>query len=203
LSDLVRAVVGDGAVAPAGDGPVVVLVRHGRAASGWDGDLDPGLAPDGAAQADHFAGRLGALAPVDLVSSPLRRARETAAPLERAWSVTARVEPAIGEIVAPAGHAGLEARGAWLREAMAGTWSDLGDEHHQWRSALIEALRAVETDTILFSHFIAVNVAVGAATGDDRVVCFAPGYCSATVLQVTGTGLDLLHLGDTGRTTVR
>jgi broad specificity phosphatase PhoE len=59
----------------------LVLLRHGR--TGWNaiqriqGQLDPGLDETGHAQAQAVAPAVAALAPVTLLSSDLRRARET------------------------------------------------------------------------------------------------------------------------------
>jgi broad specificity phosphatase PhoE len=52
------------------------LVRHGRAAAGWDTDPDPGLDDIGRRQAVEAATTLAALVPCALVSSPLRRCHD-------------------------------------------------------------------------------------------------------------------------------
>ena len=70
------------------------LVRHGRATGGWDADVDPGLDELGVAQAAALADLLGPLGDAAgrraLVTSPMRRCRETAAPLAARWGVDAR-----------------------------------------------------------------------------------------------------------------
>ena len=71
------------------------LVRHGQAAAAWDEDPDPGLNDVGQGQAEAMAARMAPLGPLPIVVSPLRRTRETARPLEAAWSVTGAVEPAV------------------------------------------------------------------------------------------------------------
>jgi broad specificity phosphatase PhoE len=180
----------------------LTLVRHGEAAAGWGDDLDPGLSDAGRAQAEAVAGALSTDGPMPLLVSPLRRTRETAAPLEVAWDVTAVVEPAVGEIVAPASAAGLAGRAAWLRTAMAGRWGDLDDEHRAWRDAVVDTLVALRQDPVVVSHFVAINVAVGAATGDDRVVVFSPGYCSRTTLEVVDGRLVLVEIGSSAATEV-
>jgi len=59
----------------------LVLVRHGEAAAGWIDDADPGLSEVGQQQARDVVDRLVALGPLPILTSPLRRCRETAAPL--------------------------------------------------------------------------------------------------------------------------
>lgn len=176
------------------------LVRHGRATAGWDADRDPGLDAVGLGQAEAVAARFAAGERLALVSSPLRRARETAAPLERLWADAARIEPAVAEIPSPS--ADLVARGAWLRAAMEGSWADLGAEYQAWRAAVAAALARLERDCVVFSHFIAINAAVGVAIGDDRLVCFRPDNGSVTTFETEGGILRLIALGDQAGTEV-
>ena len=75
--------------------PIVHLVRHGRAAAGFEGHLDPGLDAVGRSQAEAAAVALAQefKTPVPIYTSPLARARETAAPLAERWGVTPIIEP--------------------------------------------------------------------------------------------------------------
>ena len=172
----------------------LVLVRHGRAAAGWGDDLDPGLDDVGRAQADAMADTVTASlpAPLPIIVSPLRRTRETAAALEARWNVAATVDPAVGEIESPTPE--LAERDAWLRALMQGAWSDVRDLA-PWRRRVIDAMAAITNDSVVVSHFVAINVAVGHATGDDRVVCFVPDNCSRTVLDVDGDRFTVVELG--------
>jgi broad specificity phosphatase PhoE len=76
----------------------VHVIRHGKPASTWgDSDEDPGLDAVGQQQAEAVAEVLLALPPGlrpdRVVSSPLRRCRETAAPLARALGVAVEIDP--------------------------------------------------------------------------------------------------------------
>jgi len=176
------------------------LVRHGRAAASFAEAHDPGLDPAGVAQAEAMAERLATLGPLPIVTSPLRRTRQTAAPLERRWRCSARVEPAVAEIPSPVSD--LAERGAWLRGVMAGRWGQLGPDLLGWRRAVLAALAAIPETTVVVSHFIASNVAVGAATDDDRVVGFSPDHCSVTVIDLDGDTVRLIERGAEGATRV-
>ena len=116
----------------------VHLVRHGRAAAGWDRDRDPDLDELGLAQAAAAADRLEALgAPATLVvTSPLQRCRRTAAVLCERWGVAPRVEKAIAEIPSPVGIEMVE-RVEWLRDAARGTWSELGEPYTTFRDGVV------------------------------------------------------------------
>jgi broad specificity phosphatase PhoE len=180
----------------------LILVRHGEAAAGWGADADPGLIDEGHRQAVESAATLGPLGPLPIVVSPLRRTRETAGALEERWGVAARVEPRVGEVRSP-DDADLEGRAVWLRGFMGGTWSAADARLRAWRQDVLDALLAVEEDTVVVTHFIAINAAVGAATGDDRVVSFAPANCSHTVVETDATTLRMVELGDQGMSVVR
>jgi len=169
------------------------LVRHGKAAAAFSEAPDPGLDVSGVAQAEAMAERLAPLGPLPIVTSPLRRTRETAMPLEKRWRFTARIEPAVGEIPSPMEDPA--ARGAWLHVVMAGVWSAQAEEQRAWRQQVVEALVALPRPTVVVTHFVAINVAVGFAEHDDRVVGFAPDNCSVTVLDVEDGRLRLVRRG--------
>jgi 2,3-bisphosphoglycerate-dependent phosphoglycerate mutase len=78
----------------------LLLIRHAlpvrREAS--DGPADPELSEAGQAQAKHLAAYLASEAIDAIYSSPLRRARETAAPLAEAFGQEVAVEPDVAEL---------------------------------------------------------------------------------------------------------
>lgn len=166
---------------------VVRLVRHGRAAAGWDVDPDPPLDDLGRAQAEAVCAELSRLAVGDVVTSPLRRCRETSAPLSTAWGVQAVIVPAVAEIPSPEGIA-MADRVGWLREVMAGEWSALGPRYTRYRDEVVSTICALRVDTVVFSHFIAINAVIGAATGDDRMVIRSLDNCSVTTVEVGADG---------------
>jgi broad specificity phosphatase PhoE len=173
----------------------LLLVRHAHPAATWEKSADPPLDAVGARQAEAVAERLVGRGPLSVATSPLRRARETAAPLVSRWGSEVRITDAVGEIPSPTDA--LEARGAWLRDVVTRRWGDDDTALHDWRSRLLAMLRELPTDTAVFSHYMAINTAVGAATGDDRVLCCHPAHASVTELAVgTDGALSLLSLDE-------
>ena len=181
--------------------PRIHMIRHGRASAGWDGHPDPGLDETGHRQAEAVAERLGAAAPALVLTSPLARARETAAPLARRWELEPVLEPRVAEIPSPTQE--LEARAAWLRRAMAGSWSDLEETWRDWRDDVVACLASLEEDAVIFSHFIALNAAVGHCRGEDALVVFRPDHCSVTTFESEDGALRLLEQGAEAATEVR
>ena len=178
------------------------LVRHGRAAAGWDTDPDPGLDRIGGEQAAEVCAHLAPLGPLAIVTSPLRRCQETAAPLAAAWGVVPDIRPAVAEIPSPEGIP-MGERVPWLRSAMQGTWSALGERYTTFRDGIPAELAALPGDTVVFSHFVAINAVIGVATGDDRLVIRSLDNCSVTVIEVTDGALRLVEGGHEADTLIR
>lgn len=181
--------------------PRLYLVRHAKPAASWGEDPDPGLDATGISQAQATARELvGSLSRLPLYTSPLRRCRETAEPLAQLWFSDAVPLPAVAEIPSP--PIDLAARHDWLIAAMRGNWQQLHDnapagsiDYLQWRRQLVESLLAIEHDCVICTHFVAINVAVGAAQKRDEVVCFRPDHASVTVMSNDHGRLRLVDLG--------
>lgn len=172
--------------------PLLFLVRHGEPASGWgDAAPDPGLSPLGMAQAVHAARALRRQMVGAAITSPLMRCRETAAAYEMEAAVVARVADGVREVPTPPG---LKDRPAWLAGMMKGRWSD-DASFAAFRDGVVRTLLAQPHDTAVFSHFVAINAAVGAALGRDEVAIFKPGHCSITIIESRDGALHLVERG--------
>ena len=181
--------------------PKLYLIRHARPSAAWGEDADPGLDATGEQQAEAASRILAqTLDRLPIYTSPLRRCRETARPLERLWQRSAEVLEPVAELPSP--PLDLPARQQWLRQAMQGTWSELNDlapagspDYIAWRQTLLDSLTRLPEDSVVFSHFIAINVAVAAAHSREDVVCFRPDHASITCVEAGNGGLRLVELG--------
>ena len=176
------------------------LIRHGKPSAAWgDADDDPGLDDTGRAQAlaarDWLLSRPEGERPKLVVSSPLRRCRETADPTALALAVSLEIDRAVGEIPTPKALS-AEARPGWLREAFQGTWGAIqGDlDYEVWRSDIVASL-VRRGNTAVFSHYVAINGAVSKLLNDDRVLAFRPDHTSITILETDGMVLRLVDKG--------
>lgn len=177
------------------------LIRHGEPEAAWGGAVDdPGLSETGQAQAAGAAQALSALGPLGIISSPMRRCRETAAPYERERATDAAIEARVSEVVAPTG---VQDRRAWLRENFpwdAGIarrrWGEVDPALREWRDSVVECVLAVKQDTAVFSHFIAINALVSVAMRSDETIVCVPGYASITQLEIRNGALQLRRLGE-------
>lgn len=170
------------------------LVRHGQAAAGWDVDPDPGLSEQGVQQALDVRDCFAAQAPVELVSSPLRRAVQTAGPLAQAWQSTLHIDPVFREIPAPQGIS-MQDRIGWLLSIRDQDWGQASDELWRWRDAIQARLQQIEQPAIIFTHFMVMNLVAGIATGCERMVHYQPA--NGSVLSLTRSG-DVLQIADWG-----
>lgn len=173
------------------------MIRHGKPSATWgDADGDPGLDDVGRMQAHAAAEALLALPeherPTKVVSSPLRRCRETAAPFAAALGVELIIDPMVGEIPTPS-TVSHDDRGAWLREAFGGRWDEIvGDlDYDQWRRDVAASV-AAHPKTAVFSHYVAINAAVSTAEGHDLVMGFRPDHCSIQTFEIKGDGALIL-----------
>jgi broad specificity phosphatase PhoE len=179
----------------------VILVRHGEASAPWGVDPDPGLSELGRQQALAAAEALATVGPVALVTSPMRRCRETAAPLAARWGVEPLVADPVSEIPSPPGVA-LAERSAWLLGLAERRYRDADPDTRRWRDEAVAAVRQLDRDTVVFTHFVAINAVLGAALDDDRVFVARVANCSRTVIDVVDGRLHLVELGDVADSTI-
>jgi len=179
----------------------IFLVRHGEAAARWVEADDPGLSERGWQQAADTARELlDRVSPgFRLLSSPLLRARQTAAPLAEAVGAEAAIVDPFREIPTPVDRAD---RQTWLNQISDQSWDAQESMVRDWRQALLAQLRQIAEPTVVFTHFMVLNAIVSDLNGDDRVVCFLPDNASVTTLAGYGDGLRLIELGRQFRTRV-
>jgi broad specificity phosphatase PhoE len=181
---------------------ILYLVRHAKPAATWGVAIDPGLDDLGRNQAQQAAdGFQKSTQSLPIYTSPLKRCRETAEPLAMLWSTRATILPQVAEIPSP--PLSMADKQKWLHDGMQGTWTQLqasapadgSPDFLTWRTQLLQTLSAINHDSVIFTHYIAINVAVGAAQGHDRVLSFRPGHASITKLEVAQGRIAILELG--------
>ena len=179
---------------------VVRIVRHGEAAAGFGAHKDPGLSELGVEQARKTAQQLARMQPQLILTSPLSRAQETAAKLAELWQRKPKIDDRFAEVPTPIRD--LDDRARWLTGVMQGTWQDLPTELQHWRKTMIDAAVGLHEDCVVFSHYVAINILVGAATSVDQLISFRPDNASITTFSNQGGKLTLLEKGDEATTRV-
>ena len=173
----------------------IYLVRHGEAAASWSESSDPGLSELGWQQAEDAGKTLHAQLDnrVNLVSSPLARAKETAQPLARSRALDVTINPAFAEIPSPVP---LSERQDWLRGFMREQWQQQPEFLHQWRQQALDELKTLTDTTVIFTHFLVLNAVVGSILGKEETLCFRPDNASITQLTLRDGALELVSAGE-------
>jgi len=180
----------------------IYLVRHGEAAASWAQAPDPGLSALGREQARAAVRALQpriAAGAIQLISSPLARTLETAAPLAAELGLAVQVNEAFREIQAPVP---LAQRQAWLRQFMRQRWDAQSPSLQRWREQATGQLLALRSGAVVFTHFLVINAVVGQIQGSPATLCCWPDNGSITQLHRGDEGLALVALGAQMRTAV-
>ena len=175
----------------------IFLVRHGEASGTYTEDPDPGLSDKGEAQALSMKRFFIDQLPLKVYSSPLKRAYETAK-LVTGNRVEIFEEPRISEI--PSNTQDLEKRSVWLRKVIERDWDKQPKKLKLWKKQVVSFLESQTENTMVFTHFIAINAVVGHLTNSLSVVVCRPNNCSITILEVSNQKLQLLSLPDEAST---
>jgi 2,3-bisphosphoglycerate-dependent phosphoglycerate mutase len=181
----------------------LLLIRHAepvRIAPGSSpAPADPGLTDRGRVQADRLAQWLEH-EPIDAVlSSPLRRARETAEVVGKRLGLDAEVDDGLMEYDAEADYyipveEMRETRDHRWRAMIEGRWEELGGEPpDRFRARIVPCVDAVierfaGRRVAAVCHGGVINVYLAALLGLERHLWFEPGYTSISRVAAARTG---------------
>ena len=167
----------------------IFLIRHGEAAQSWDQSADPGLSELGKEQALECFNTLDGnedLNQFNLVSSPLKRAQETSLHFKKSYDKQLSLNEAFREIPSP-GISLLE-RKNWLQEIFKKNINELEKPQQIWQSKILSTLKSFAEPTIIFSHFMVINIVVSTLKEDSRVKGFNIGTNAGKV-----AGQSIMH----------
>ncbi|MEV6320494.1 histidine phosphatase family protein [Nocardia sp. NPDC051787] len=178
----------------------LILVRHAQPVriSNSAGPADPELAPVGLEQAERVPGALGHHRISRVVSSPQRRARETAAPTAAKLGLDVEIVDDLAEYdrdlpaYIPIEDAKVEFRDAYER-IKAGDFPlqvDGDAFKARVRAAVADIAAAAEpADTVIvFAHGGVINVTLQEILGLERPLTFPIDYCSITRILFSRSG---------------
>lgn len=192
----------------------LVLVRHAepvRVGPGEaDGPVDPPLTERGRVQARRLGRWLAAETIDHVVTSPLRRAVETAAPLATALGLEPEIDPRISEYDHSADHyiPVEELRTTrderWIA-MIEGRWAEFGaDDPDEFRRRVVPTLDSIARAhpgerVVVVGHGGVINVYTADVMGIDRLLWVDVGYTSITRVAAARNGVrSLLTLNETG-----
>jgi 2,3-bisphosphoglycerate-dependent phosphoglycerate mutase len=190
----------------------LILVRHALPVriDGGDGPADPDLSETGKAQAEALAAWLGEEHIDAIWTSPMRRARQTAAPLEAATGLTAEIDVELREFDADEAHyIPMEE----LRGSDDPRWRELierlgSPEQYAFRDLAAAAIERVVAanpgrTVVVVCHGGVVNAYLSSILHIDRPLFFEPAYTSISRVRAAASGLrsvvsvnEIPHLPD-------
>ena len=174
----------------------VFLVRHGQPDRSIGARREWKLSRFGRNQAEHAAEELERFGPLEVISGPQPRCRESADYAAKKFRQTVSVEPRLGEIEAPSGTADAN---EWLRRLAspeAGLkWPQLDQRVNAWRNNTIQAIRDIKADSAVYTHFASINAIMGAALHLDETVLCNPDHASITEFAVVNGDIRLVMDG--------
>lgn len=199
----------------------LLVVRHGRPetiAGTHAGVADPALEKAGLVQASAVARALqaGTFGPVaGLVSSPMRRARETAAPSVAALGLELTVEPGLAELDDGAAAYG---NGFDDHDSRSAAWDAINEGHwlghrfdpRAFASRVVDGMETVidrfaalhgrpEANLAVFCHAGVISAFVGHVVRAERPLFMAPDYGSVSRILVEPDGhREVLSINQTG-----
>jgi len=173
---------------------MILLIRHAEAAASWGTHPDPGLSDLGQAQAERLADRLLREYDVSgIISSPMQRCQQTAAPFSRRRGLSTQIASEVSEIPTPPD---VPDRREWLNTILSGQWAHMPDTIIAWRQRLMTCLSQLPDHSAVFTHFVAINAIIAGLENHDTVRVFNPGHTSITLLDRDDSGLLVISRQD-------
>lgn len=173
----------------------LVLIRHGRPDEEHvERPHDPPLRADGWQQARAVAALLAGQGITRIVSSPLKRANQTAEPLAERLGLPIEILDGWAEADR---HVSRYRSTETLRALGEAEWQRflmdpvryLGGDPQSFRADVLAALAAMiaegdrEAHVAVFTHGLPINLVLSHVLGLERIVHFTPGYGSITRLR--------------------
>lgn len=179
----------------------LLIVRHalpkrvevvGRAA-------DPPLSDTGVRQAEALAAWLAPESVDALYTSPLARARETAAPIAAATGLEVVVEDGVSEYdkdseaYVPIEELKAEGDPRWTEMLAGGYFSEEGIDPVEFQAGVVEAMDRIiaahpSKTAVVVCHGGVMNAYVGHVLGLDQYMVFQPAYTGITRVRASSRG---------------
>jgi len=171
------------------------LVRHGEAAVAFDQNIDPPLSDLGREQATKSAKYLSRCVPEDaqILTSPKLRAIQTGEPFSASRQRALDIDFRFIELPSPEA---LTERKDWIQRVLKGRWGELPESVHAWQGDVVEAIQRLQAPTVIFSHFLVINVVAAHMSGEDAVLQCMPANGSVHHLRTEEGSWEWIERGE-------
>ena len=90
----------------------------------------------------------------------------------------------------------------WLKSIMKMDITLLPKDVKKWRSRIIGSLISIKSNSIIFSHFMVINVVVGYIKNHSILLSMYPDNGSLTKIKVSNGKISLIEIGDEKNTKI-
>lgn len=180
----------------------LLLIRHGEASASFGEHADPGLSEKGKQQAHNLMETLSKenFDNFKFISSPKLRAIETAQPLRLEYNKDLVIRNEFSEI--PSNNIPGHEKQEWLRGVMSQETLTLPEAVKLWQNNIMSGLLNINSDAIIFSHFMVINAIAASVLKNNKLLYFYPDYTSCTRLSVEDNQIIEIILGDDKKTLI-
>ena len=187
----------------------LLLIRHGLPIriEGADGPADPPLSPAGVAQAEALADWLAPRGIDALYTSPLRRARETAAPLAASLGLDPVVDAGVEEYDAHLPeYIPIEELRAdpvrWEQAVSEWTSTEANDLRQTFRRRVVDAIEAIvprhrSQRVAIVCHGGVINAYLSHVIGLGDAIFFEPAYTSVSRVVAGARARQMVSANET------
>lgn len=185
------------------------LIRHGLPLriDGGDAPADPELAPEGVDQAERLAAWWSGFGPDAIYSSPMRRARETAAPLAQARGLEVAIDPGLEEFDAHLSfYIPLEELRAdeerWQQVVAEWLSPEAEAERQRFRERVVDSIDAIAANhagqrVAVVCHGGVINAYLSRLLSLPGTMFFEPAYTSVSRALSSGGNRQLVSVNET------
>ena len=182
----------------------IYLIRHGEAEKSWEEDSDPGLSDLGKQQSkeiieimiEELKGK-----EFRLLTSPLKRAQQTAMPLQKFTGINIEIDETFAEIPSPG--IPLKERKEWLKNLFDKNLKSFEGVQENWMQLILKKIPSINQNTVIFTHFMVINCLVSWLENKETMVNFYPDNCSITKLEISNGLVSLSKKGEELKTIVQ
>ena len=162
----------------------IIFIRHAEAASSWENHSDPVLSDLGITQSKNLIhhNELQKLNNYNFVSSPKLRAIQTSEYLSKKFNKELVIDSTFIEI--PSDNIHLSKKREWFKELIKTKKDDLPDNIKKWKDDILIKTKSFSQNTIIFTHFMVMNLLVSEFKSKDTLLCFYPDNTSILKIEI-------------------
>ena len=180
----------------------IIFVRHAEADGSWGNLSDPSLSDNGYLQSTNLLKHkeLQNLEDFSFVSSPKSRAIETAKPLAKKFDKKLNIDDVFIEI--PSKDITQNQKQEWLKKIIKTKRDKLPNIIKSWSNKIYFKSKSYKENTIIFTHFMVINVLLSKLAKKNTIMYFYPNYTSVIKIWIKDNEFKYFSTEDSEKTSI-